>query len=138
VAVHRHETATHLMIVEDEREHLPSFILFNFAADFKAPDLFIERVEKLLPGRCSGESGAMMLRAAEAAEIEQAFFGAREGHTHAVEEIDDRGSHLAHGFGGRLIGEKVAAVDRVVEVLPRRVALAFGVDRAVDAALRAD
>jgi hypothetical protein len=80
----------------------------------------------------------VVLRAAEASEVEQAFLRAREGHAHAVEEVDDRGSHLAHGLGGRLVGEKVAAVDRVVEVLPGRVAFAFGVDRAVDAALRAD
>ena len=44
-------------------------------------------------------------------------------------------SHMA--FDRRLIGEKVAAVDGVVEMLRRRVALAFRVDRSVDAALGA-
>src|SRR5262249_3900526 len=44
---------------------------------------------------------------------------------------------LAHGLDRRLVGEEVAAVDGVVEVLPGRVALTLRVDRAVDAALRA-
>ena len=48
------------------------------------------------------------------------------------------GRHLAHRFDRRLVGEEVAAVNRVVEVFPGRVAFAFGVDGAVDAALRAD
>ena len=39
---------------------------------------------------------------------------------------------------GRLVGEEVAAVDRVVEVDLGRVALALRVHGAVDAALRAD
>src|SRR5437588_13111506 len=76
--------------------------------------------------------------AAEASEVEKTFGRAREGDAHSVEEVYDRGGHLAHLLDGRLAGEEVAAVDRVVEVLPGRVALAFGVDRAVDAALRTD
>src|SRR5215211_8581008 len=79
-----------------------------------------------------------MKGSAEATEIQQSFRRAREGDAHAVEEVDDCRGHLAHGLGGRLVRQEVAAVDRVVEVLPGRVALALGVDRAVDAALRAD
>ena len=41
-----------------------------------------------------------------------------------------------HPLDRRLVREKVAAVYRVVEVLGGRIALAFCVDRAVDAALR--
>ena len=48
------------------------------------------------------------------------------------------GRGVAHLLDGRLVRQEVAAVDRVVEVLPGRVALALRVDRAVDAALRAD
>ena len=63
---------------------------------------------------------------------------AREGNAHAIEKIDDRRRHFAHGFGRRLVREKVAAVNRVVEMFPGRIAFAFGVDRAVDAALSAN
>src|ERR687890_213837 len=83
-----------------------------------------------------GPPVAMMT--ASAGEVQKPLGRAREGDAHAVEEVDDRGRHLAHLLHGRLVGEEVAAVDRVVEVLPRRVALALRVDRAVDAALRAD
>ena len=79
-----------------------------------------------------------MFCAAEATEVEQSFVRAREGNAHAIEQVDDRRRHFAHGFGGRLIGEKVAAVNRVVEVFPGGIAFAFCVDRAVDSALRAN
>ena len=48
------------------------------------------------------------------------------------------GCHVAHQLHRRLVGEKVAAVDRVVEVLPGGVALALQVLGSVDAALGAD
>ncbi len=76
-------------------------------------------------------------RAAEAAEVEQAFGGAIEGHAHAVEQIDDGGRGLAHGLDGSLVGEEVAAVDGVVKVLRGGVAFAFEILGGVDAALRA-
>jgi hypothetical protein len=56
-------------------------------------------------------------RATEAAEVEQAFGGAVEGDAHAVEQVDDGGALLAHVLDGGLVGEEVAAVDGVVEVL---------------------
>ena len=80
----------------------------------------------------------MIERAAEAAEVEQALGSAIEGHAHAVEQVDDAGRGLAHGLYGSLVGEEVAAVDGVVEVLGGGVALAFEVFGGVDAALRAD
>src|SRR5437764_5494300 len=121
------------MIVKDERHHLPAFILLHLASDLKTSHLLIERVEKLLACRSSCERRAVMLRSSEATEIEQAFFRAREGNAHAVEKVNDRGSHLAHGFRRWLIRQKVSAIDRVVKVFPRRIAFAFRVDRAVDA-----
>src|SRR5215510_10980806 len=48
--VHRDESATDLMIVKDERHHLPSFVLLNFAADLVPTHLLVKRVEKLLAG----------------------------------------------------------------------------------------
>jgi hypothetical protein len=78
----------------------------------------------------------VVARAAEASEVDQALWGAVERHAHAIEQIDNRWGALAHTQHGRLVRQKVAAVNRVVEVDPRRVALAFGVHCAVDAALR--
>src|SRR2546423_5307503 len=103
-----------------------------------AAHLFVQRVEKLLTRRSASECSAVMKRSAEATEIQQTFRSAREGNAHSVEEIDNRGSHLAHCFYGRLVRQKISAVDCVVEMLPGRIALAFGVHSAIDSALRAD
>ncbi len=48
------------------------------------------------------------------------------------------GRRLAHGLDRRLVGEKVAAVDRVIKVLPCGVAFALEVFGGIDAALRAN
>src|SRR6185369_3653681 len=109
-----------------------------FAVYFVTTDLFVECVEKLLTGRSSSECGAVMFSAAEAAKVEQSFRGAREGNTHAIEEIDDRRRHFAHRFRGWLVRQKVAAVNSVIEMFPRRIAFAFSVDGSIDSALRAD
>ena len=92
----------------------------------------------MLAGGRSGERGAVVERASEAAEIEQALGRAIEGNAHAVEQIDDAGSGVAHGLDRRLVGEEVSAVDRVVEMLPGGIAFAFQVLGGVDASLRAD
>ena len=119
-------------------EKLPAFVFFDFAFGFVAAHLLVERVEKLLAGRGSGEGGAVVEGATEAAEVEQAFGGAIERDAHAIEEIDDGGRGLAHGLDGRLVGEEVAAIDGVVEVLVGGVAFALEIFGGVDAALRAD
>ncbi len=136
--VERGDAARDAFGVEDGGEELPAFVLVDFAVGLVAADLLVERVEKLLAGGGSGEGGAVVEGAAEAAEVEQAFGGAVEGHAHAVEEIDDAGRGLAHGLDGGLVGEEVAAVDGVVEVLVGGVAFALEVFGGVDAALRAD
>ncbi len=69
-----------------------------------------------------------MFRTSEAPEIEQALTRSREGNTHAVEEVDDRRGHLAHGSRGWLVRKEVAPIYGVVKVLPRRVAFAFGIE----------
>ena len=124
--------------VEDGGEKLPALVLVDVAVGLVAADLLVERVEKLLAGGGAGKGGAVVERAAEAAEVEQAFGGAIEGHAHAVEQVDDAGRGLAHGFDGSLVGEEVAAIDGVVEVLVGGVAFALEVFGGVDAALRAD
>ena len=103
-----------------------------------AARLLVQRVQELLAGGRAGVGGAVVLGAAEAPEVQQPLAGPVEHDAHAVQQVDDAGRVVAHVLDGRLVGEKVAAVDRVVEVLVGRVALALGVDRAVDAALGAD
>jgi hypothetical protein len=81
---------------------------------------------------------ALVEGSAEAAEVEQALRRAVEGDAHAVEEIDDGGALGGHVLDGGLVGEEVASVDGVVEVLEDGVAFAFEVFGGVDAALGAD
>ena len=103
-----------------------------------AADLLVERVEQLLPGGGAGECGAVVESAAKAAEIQQALRRAIEGHSHAVQQIDDGWRGLAHGLHRGLVGQEVASVDGVVEVLGGGVALALQILGRVDAALCAD
>ena len=124
--------------IEHGGEELPALVLFDLAVGLVAADLLVEGVEKLLAGGGSGEGGAVVEGATEAAEIEQALGGAVEGHAHAVEEVDDGGGVFAHGLDGGLVGEEIAAVDGVVEVLVGGIALALQIFRRVDAPLRAD
>ena len=67
----------------------------------------------------------LIQRPAEAAEIQQSFGRAIERHAHAIEQVDDSRRRVAHLLHRRLVGEKVAAVDRVVKVLPGGIALAL-------------
>src|SRR5580658_12105 len=135
--IHRANAAADAASVEHGGEKFPVLVLLHFAVGFVAPDLLIEGVEKLLAGGGSGEGGAVIERATEAAEIEQTFGRAIEGHAHAVEQIDNAGSGLAHGLDRRLVGEEVAAINRVVEMFVGRIALALQVLGGVDASLRA-
>src|ERR1700687_5227178 len=124
------------MVIQDERDHLPVLILLYFAGNLMTPHLFVQRIQKLLSGRGAGERRAMVLGAAKTAKVEQPFRSAREGNSHAIEKINDRRRHLAHRFGGWLIRKKVAAINRVIEMFPGGIAFAFGVNGAIDAALR--
>ena len=70
--------------------------------------------------------------------LTKAFFGSREWYTHSIKKIDDLRSHVGHSFDRRLVGQKVATIDRIVEVLCRRIAFALGVYSSIDAALGTD
>ena len=135
--VHRANAAANLFVVQHGREELPVLVLLYLAFRLIAANLLVECVEKLLSGGRAGKSRAVEQRAAEAAEIQNAFRSAIEGNAHAVEQVDDGRSHLAHGFHGRLVREEVAAVDGVVKVQPGGVAFTLQVLGRVDAALRA-
>ena len=136
--VHGGDAAAGAFAVEDGGEELPAFVLGDFAFGLVAADLLVEGVEELLAGGGSGEGGAMVEGSSEAAEVEEAFGGAVERDAHAVEQVDDGGTLRGHVFDGGLVGEEVAAVDGVVEVLQDVVALALEVLGGVDAALGAD
>src|SRR5437764_15277354 len=82
-----------------------------------AAHLFVQRIEKLLTRRSASECSAVMKRSAEATEIQQTFRSAREGNAHSVEEINNRGSHLAHDFHWRLDRQKISAVNLVYIML---------------------
>ncbi len=136
--VHCGDSAAGALGVEHGGEELPALILLDLALGLVAANLLVERVEKLLACGGSGEGGAVVEGTAETAEVEQAFGGAVEGHAHAVEQVDDGGALRGHLLDGGLVGEEVAAVDGVVEVLEDIVALALEVLGGVDAALGAD
>ena len=120
-----------------ERNSQPLVLLY-LALGLVTTNLLVESVEQLLAGRSSRKCRPLIQRSAEAPEVEQALGGAVEGHAHAVEQVDDRRSLRGHLLDRRLVGEEVAAVDGVVEVLEDGVALALQVLGRVDAALRAD
>ena len=138
VQIHGSDAAADAVAVEHGGEKFPVLELLDLAFGFVAADLLIKRVKQLLSGGRPGEGGSVVERAAKAAEVEQALGRAIEGHAHAVEQIDDGRRGLAHGFDGRLIAQKVAAVNRVVKMLPGGVAFALEVLGGVDAALRTD
>src|SRR3989442_1554956 len=133
--VERGDAAAASRLVDHRRAELPLLQFPDAPRGLVAAHLFVEGVDELLARGRSGEGRAMEERAAEAAEVEESFRGAVERYAHAVEEEDDPRAGLAHRLHGRLVGEEVAAVDRVVEVSPGRVALPLPVDRGVDPAL---
>ena len=136
--IERGDAAAVARLVDDGGAELPLLELPHETGRLVAAHLLVERVDQLLPRRRAGEGGAMEQRAAEAAEVEQPFGRPVERDAHAVEEEDDRRPRLAHRLHRRLVRQEVAAVDRVVEVPPRRVALALPVDGGVDPALCTD
>ena len=74
----------------------------------------------------------------ESPEVQKAFLSPGKWNTHPIEQVDDGRSHFAHSLHRFLVGEKIASVDRVIEMLPRGIPLAFGVDGSVDPALGAN
>ncbi len=136
--IHGADAAADAARIEYGGEKFPAFVLLHLAFGFVAANLLIERVEQLLAGGCAGKGSAVEERATEAAKIEQAFGRAIEWHAHAIEQINNRGRSFRHSFDGRLIREKIAAVDRVVKMLPGSIALALEILGRIDAALGAD
>ncbi|MNI28010.1 hypothetical protein D3C73_817710 [compost metagenome] len=132
------DAAAYAFIIQDHREEFPVLAFGDQAFGFPAAHLLIQRIQQLLAGRRTCKSCPVALRAAEPAEVEQPLRRAVEHDAHPVHQMDDPRCSLTHRLDRRLVGKKIAAVYSVVEMLPRRVSLAFGVHRSVDAALRAD
>src|SRR5271157_511145 len=136
--IHGADAAAHALFVEHRREELAVLVLLDLAFGLIAPDLFVKSVKQLLAGGCSGKGGAVVQSSAEAAKVEQTFRRAVKRNAHAVEQVNDSGRGLAHVFDRRLVAEEIAAVNRVVEVLPGGIALALEILCGIDAALGAD
>src|SRR5579863_10031001 len=102
--IQRRDAARDALRVDDGREKLPALVLLDLAFRLIAAHLLIESVEELLAGGRSRKGGAVIEGAPEPAEIQEAFRGAVEGDTHAIEEVDDPRSCLTHRFDRRLIG----------------------------------
>ena len=135
--IHRAYPATHPVPIQHRRQEFPVLVLLNLAFRLVSPDLLVQRIEQLLPGRRSGKGGAVVQSPAKPPEIEQAFRRSVEGHAHAIQQINDPGRRLAHVLDRRLIAQKISAIHRVVKVLPGGIAFALQILRRIDAALRA-
>ncbi|CDN41770.1 hypothetical protein BN871_AL_00170 [Paenibacillus sp. P22] len=131
------DAAADAVLVHDRSHELEMLMLADEAGGLPAAYLLVQRVQQLLARRRAGERRAVVLRAAEAAEVQQAFRRAAEHDAHPVHQVDDAGGRFAHRLDRRLVGEEVASVDGIVEVLPWGVPFALCIDGAVDAALRA-
>ena len=136
--IHCADAAADARFVQHRGQERPAFVFFYLAFGLEAAHLFVEGVENLLAGSGAGECGAIEERAAEAAIIEKALSRAIEHDAHAIEEIDQVGRVIAHRFYGGLVGEEIAAVNRVVKMDGGGVAFALGVFCGVDSTLRAD
>ncbi len=135
--IHGADAAADAVSVEHGGKKFPVLVLLYLAFGFVAADLFIERIKQLLAGGRAGERSAVVQSPAEAAKIEQSLGSAVERNAHAIEQIDDAGRGLAHVLDRRLVRQKIAAVNRVIEMLPRGIAFALQVLGGVDATLRA-
>ncbi len=135
----RDDAATMALTVENGTEEFPVFKLLNQAFAFPAANLFIKGVKELLPGGGAGKGRTLEHGATEAALVTQAFGRAIEGDSHAVKQVNNLGTPVAHFLDGWLMLKEVAAVDGVVQVEIFGIALLAGqrVD-GINATLRAD
>ncbi len=130
--LHRHEVLTHTaaadaIFVEDGRQEIPVFELPDLSLYCPAAHLIVEGVQQLLAGGGAGKGGSLVKRAAEAALVAKALRRPVERHAQSVHEINDLRAPIGHFLHGRLMLQEVATVDRIVEMLPFVVALAWRV-----------
>ena len=126
-------------IVEHRFQEVPELPLLDLSLHFPAADLLVKRIEQLLAGGRPGEGRSLEERTAKPPLIAKTLGSAVERHAQTVHQVDDPRAPIGHFLDRRLVLQEVAAVDRIVEMLPLVVALLprQGVD-AVDAPLGAD
>ena len=107
----------------------PLFVNF----DARLENLVVERYQQRLPGDIADEIGTRQRGAAEGAAAKLTLLVAIKDDAHVLELDDVGGGLAAHHLDGVLIGEIIAAFDRVEGVRFPRVVLGDG---GVDAALR--
>jgi predicted lipid-binding transport protein (Tim44 family) len=120
--LHRHEVLANrspatAVVVEYGAQKVPSLVHCDQPGGVPAADLFVEGVEQLLPRRGAGERRSLEERPAEPALIAEAFGGAVERHAEPVHQVDDPRTPVGHFLYRRLMLQKIAAVDRIVEML---------------------
>ncbi len=124
------------MVVENGTQVIPVLELPHRAPRLPAADLLVQSVKKLLTGGGAGKGGPRKERAAEPPLVAETLGSPVERDPKAIHQVDDSWTPLGHFLDGRLMAKKIAAVYRVVKVLPLGVAeLARQVVDAVDAAL---
>ncbi len=133
-----HDAPAESFLVLDGRQKLPELELLHQPCRLVFPHLFVQGIEELLARRRPGERRPAVQRAAEPPEVQQALRRSVEGHPHPVQEVHDPGGRLAHPLGQGLVGQKIPAFDRLVEMDLRAVPFPFGIDGGVDPALGAD
>jgi hypothetical protein len=124
----RNEPATRA-VFHVQRSRVPLFV--NLDAGFE--NLIVERYEQRLPGDIADEIGARLRRAAKGSRSKLAVGRAEKDYAHVLELDDVARRFLTHHLDGILVGEIIAAFDRVEGVRFPAIRLA---DRRVDAALR--
>ena len=131
------DSAADTVFILDDPDEFPELILLDAALDFPAANLLVQCIEKLLARRRTGKYRALILLTAEIAQIQHAFCRAGERHAHPVKHLDELRRCFDHALYRKLIGQEVAAIYRIVEVLVDGIMLALRVHAGVDAALRA-
>lgn len=123
---------------DDELQHLVAGVHLHVAeADLPLQGL-VRAEQQLLTRLAPRVEGALHLRAAEGAGVEQAAVLAGERHALGHALVDDVDGHLGEPVHVRFPGAEVAALDGVVEEPVHRVAVVAVVLGGVDAALGGD
>ncbi len=135
--VARHDAARHA-VDDHELHHLAAGEHLDRALAHLAHQGAVGAQQELLAGLAPGEEGAGDLGPAEGAVIQGPAVVAREGHALGHALVDDGVGDLGQAVDVGLAGPVVAALDRVVEEPPDRVAVVGVVLGRVDAALGRD
>jgi hypothetical protein len=82
----RDQPAADAVLVQNQPQELPAFVLGDAPFHLPAAHLLVQSVQQLLSCGRARERRAVVARAAEASEVDQALWGAVERHAHAIEQ----------------------------------------------------